>query len=1277
MRRCRFLVCVLACLVPRPVAADDRDAFAAKSLPPNVMWLIDSSSTMRHLTCSGTSSPCFSTGDQTLVTETSTAGTPVTYCRSNAIDALGYNPATTYPYPDPDFTSGANELYPTGKAYELNTWVESGPNFTQTCAAFDCAQKARCIQSLTTFGYFFEPSGCPGSGDPSGSCGDPGAVIATTTPLLSGNLLRFYPPKYVAMRAVFKSVLTDAGVASALARQRMGLMTFNSSNQGGTLLRKMNPPCNQLCYDSVCTSEFANNRAQLKNRVDNIAFNTEAPLGEALDDIGCYLSDGAWPGGCVGDFSGGGDNTAPICLACQANFAIILSDGMPSHDTTADLSLATGAGDPQGYILPNVARFLSQNDLNPNLAGAQSVITYAVGFGAADPSNPGLCLGVLERAAVAGKGRCIGARDAAQLREALFSIINEIDSRTRAFTAPAIQTTRAQGENNANIAAMKPYGPGPLWEGHIFSFRLFDEFLEGTQLASGSSTDTGEIFILDADNQPVRFDNEGDLVSRPLWDAALCLAGDFEGVRPAITPTDPHNLAVTSCARVADETAANGRRIFTKLDPASGGTPDGFTWANVASIRTAMGLVNLEATKKVIGFFRGFDMLDILGQGNVSSGTASVDGRTYPRPVDRNLSSFGSRRGWWKLGDIYHSNPQLVVAPQEFIQAVPSTKSSYDQFFEDRRSRRRLLLAGANDGMLHAFDAGTPTGTTAPIVYTPGTGAEVWAFVPPHHLPRMATQLSCPNDPNNPCTVANPFQYYVDGSPQVRDAYVGTGAARATFVGNTIPSLAAAANADKWKSLVVVGDRDGGNRFTALDITDPDNPRYLWQFPLPANIGTGATQRAEAAGLSWSDVFPGPAPIVPVRFDADGSAATVDDIYLRWVVLLNGGFSRNQTAGRGVYMVDANDGTLLWKFERDAAGDAEHQAMRYSFAAPLAGVAWPSNQSAITQAFAVDTGGQVWKFDFSAPGLLNGGLAQWTGERIFEATSGYPALPDSDTTLSLNEYPYRPMFHMISAAMSRDTRELWVYVGSGDRDLLGNPSLAHTSGVTLASTIPEVVCGRSPYDTPTHVNRLYGLVVSRGRRVTSTPNSEADLTALNDAANGQVLRLHNPSDTSKYGWYLQLRPAEKVNNPSDVFNKVVYFTTYTPTGACAANNPSAVDSCDAPSGLGRLYALDFETGRPALDVNPDSGTIFSAIAGVTTSSADTSKELGVGIPAASAVTVGVANGRQSAALLYTSSNNPTPQSQRAQGPTSLVKRVMSTIIPKKLHDQLTKFGSKH
>ena len=112
----------------------------------------------------------------------------------------------------------------------------------------------------------------------------------------------------------------------------------------------------------------------------------------------------------------------------------------------------------------------------------------------------------------------------------------------------------------------------------------------------------------------------------------------------------------------------------------------------------------------------------------------------------------------WTLGDIIHSVP-LVVR-----YGVGDS----------------LILIGANDGMLHAFDD--------------ETGEELWAFVPDMGLGTLRDLI-----PGN--SSAHPF--FVDSSPKLR----------------TIGS----------QKIVVFGLGRGGRGYYALDVTSKTAPAFLWK----------------------------------------------------------------------------------------------------------------------------------------------------------------------------------------------------------------------------------------------------------------------------------------------------------------------------------------------------------------------------------------------------------------------------------------------------------------
>ncbi len=141
----------------------------------------------------------------------------------------------------------------------------------------------------------------------------------------------------------------------------------------------------------------------------------------------------------------------------------------------------------------------------------------------------------------------------------------------------------------------------------------------------------------------------------------------------------------------------------------------------------------------------------------------------------------------WRLGDIAYSTPTTVGAPAEAYHLLYKD-ASYDEFYRTYQKRRNVIYAGANDGMLHAFNGGfydsyskqfcrelmsgynpldssntnddpcVPDATTS----QPELGAELWAYVPYNLLPHLywLTETNYRHI------------YYVDHKPRIFDAKI-------------------------------------------------------------------------------------------------------------------------------------------------------------------------------------------------------------------------------------------------------------------------------------------------------------------------------------------------------------------------------------------------------------------------------------------------------------------------------------------------------------------------
>ena len=149
-------------------------------------------------------------------------------------------------------------------------------------------------------------------------------------------------------------------------------------------------------------------------------------------------------------------------------------------------------------------------------------------------------------------------------------------------------------------------------------------------------------------------------------------------------------------------------------------------------------------------------------------------------------------------GDVLHSEPLV-----------------FDYHYADNSSKT-LVFFGANDGMLHAvLDVIDPDVTESDDETHYGT--EAWAFIPPNQLNRLKYILE-----------GTTHRYYVDASPKAyfhdvdQDGRVDSG--------------------DGDQVILVCGQRDGGSSYFALDITNPDVPKYLWRIGSANDAETGTVE---------------------------------------------------------------------------------------------------------------------------------------------------------------------------------------------------------------------------------------------------------------------------------------------------------------------------------------------------------------------------------------------------------------------------------------------------
>jgi type IV pilus assembly protein PilY1 len=273
------------------------------------------------------------------------------------------------------------------------------------------------------------------------------------------------------------------------------------------------------------------------------------------------------------------------------------------------------------------------------------------------------------------------------------------------------------------------------------------------------------------------------------------------------------------------------------------------------------------------------------------------------------------RRRAHLLGDIVNAQPLLVSPP-----AQTYGDPGYAAFKSARANRGRIVLQGANDGMLHAFDA--------------ADGKELWAYVPTFLFPNLN---------NLTRRLGYTHKFYVDATPFAGD------------VDFSRTSGVSAGQPPDWRTIVVGGLGKGGRGFYALDVTETQARdetdaanKVLWEFP-----SAHPTHVAVRANVGYSFGRP-----VTTKTRAEG-----------WVVLVTSGYNNGSNPGdsggdgRGyLFVLNARTGALIRAIETPNAGSPDNPS---GFAHIAAYAAHASVDNTVDYVYGGDLLGNVWRFDLS------------------------------------------------------------------------------------------------------------------------------------------------------------------------------------------------------------------------------------------------------------------------------------------------------------------------
>lgn len=372
-------------------------------------------------------------------------------------------------------------------------------------------------------------------------------------------------------------------------------------------------------------------------------------------------------------------------------------------------------------------------------------------------------------------------------------------------------------------------------------------------------------------------------------------------------------------------------------------------------------------------------------------------------------------------------------------------------------------------------------------------------------------------------------------------------------------------SSDGDKVWVFFGFRRGGNKYYAMNVTDPLNPFVMWTIE-------GGDVGFEELGQTWSQ------PILTYsKLNASGTVA-------KPVLVFGGGYATSKDSkgvggatgpdnlGKAIYMVDAETGTLKWSLS--PTGDTPFSGTD-SIASSI-GVLDSDGDGLTDRLYAGDTGGNVWRVDmpgsdtdkFSVFKLASFGNTETPAKLINDRRFfSEPAIVRAFITETID-----------SGKIDKDGKPIIVQqeipydailLGSGD---ITNPIGTDTKDKSFM--IKDINIKTQQFlETATSTISAFPdeIVITNLADYTGNPFDQDLTTQERETLSLAVSQLN--------GWFMDLeQPGEKSTAAALVINNVVNFTSYTPP-TLGVNSLS----CDLPNGKGWAYAVDLALGTHIYD----------------------------------------------------------------------------------------------
>ncbi len=850
----------------------------------------------------------------------------------------------------------------------------------------------------------------------------------------------------------------------------------------------------------------------------------------------------------------GTDYVTPIAATadCVKVFTINLMDQVSQQDDDSNsaISATKSNGGMNSLLLQGntnnlntVLAWLHNNDIAngtygtaPDVNGVQNVTSYFV------VDSPNNTTNGYANAGGTGTAITLGS-DPASMVANLKSIFNQILSVSTTFVAASVPVNvfnRTEFLDDVYIALFQAEKNGkPQWVGNLKKLKI--------QLDANNN-----YFIGDANGIPAfASDSRINYNALSFWTnpagADVVAANTTDG---EITGLDGRSVArggagqringFLSGSPGINNADAGARQLFTEPGTYVNGTPTT--------------LVALDATAANAGTFWS----DLNANGVYSSGTtfntvAWSTALTYAAATaaeqtiaintlkcsrgidvnDQNGNGSTTDTRPWLLGDPIHSRPLAINY---------GATTGYSTTNPDIR-----IIMGGNDGYIHMFRNTTTSGAQS--------GAEVWGF-----MPRWTLNIQKRLMDNAPGSPLHP--YGVDGESTVY-----------TYDANKDGSIKAA---DGDKAYLFFGLRRGGRHYYALDVTTPDSPKMLWHI-------SNSTAGFSEIGLTFSTPK-----VIKVSYDSNVKVPAL---------VFAGGYDTNKDTrnnspgsddgmGRGVFIVNAATGALIWKGVYGAssanisATEYNHSEMVDSIASEVTPM--DSDADGVTDRLYVgDTGGRIWRIDMA-------GTNRTTWKVTKFASVGHHANNSKSND--------RRVFHAVDVVQSRDS------VGSFDAIIGGTGDRPNPLDKSIGNNIPENWFFMIKDRNTTSGTPPAGLIVF---------NNLADLSDNCFQQVGATCTATQINNLSSAGWKILLNQAtgEKALSAPVTLAGAIYFTSYEP--------PQTTNSvtCGPSEGSGLLYCLNLQDASAKCNFDLSNAVTNANGDVIEMQASDRFRYTGTGIPA--------------------------------------------------------------